>query len=71
VRRMEDRLLDRAKRSRDLVELQYRKGAASLLEFLDARRTYIATNLEYLQDLTGWWNAYFQLQAATASELSK
>jgi cobalt-zinc-cadmium efflux system outer membrane protein len=71
VRRMEDRLLDRAKRSRDLVELQYKKGAASLLEYLDARRTYIATNLEYLQDLTGWWNAYFQLQAATASELSK
>jgi cobalt-zinc-cadmium efflux system outer membrane protein len=69
VRRMEDRLLDRAKRSRDLVELQYKKGAASLLEFLDARRTYVATNLEYLQDLTGWWNAYFQLQAATASEL--
>jgi cobalt-zinc-cadmium efflux system outer membrane protein len=71
VRRMEDRLLDRAKRSRDLVELQYKKGAASLLEYLDARRTYIATNVEYLQDLTGWWNAYFQLQAATASELSK
>jgi cobalt-zinc-cadmium efflux system outer membrane protein len=69
VRRMEDRLLDRAKRSRDLVELQYKKGAASLLEFLDARRTYVATNLEYLQDLTGWWDAYFQLQAATASEL--
>ncbi|HTA21341.1 MAG TPA: TolC family protein [Polyangia bacterium] len=71
VRRMEDRLLDRAKRSRDLVELQYKKGAASLLEYLDARRTYIATNVEYLQDLTGWWNAYFQLRAATASELSK
>jgi outer membrane protein, heavy metal efflux system len=69
VERMEGRLLDRARRTRDLVALQYQKGAASLLEYLDAQRTYIAINLEYLQDLTGYWGAVFQLEAAVASEL--
>jgi len=71
VERMEGRLLDRAHRTRDLVELQYKKGAASLLEYLDAQRTYIAINLEYLQDLTGYWGAVFQLEAAVASELTQ
>ncbi len=71
VERMEGRLLDRARRTRDLVELQYKKGAASLLEYLDAQRTYIATNLEYFQDLTGYWNAVFQLEAAVASDLTR
>jgi cobalt-zinc-cadmium efflux system outer membrane protein len=69
VGRMEGRLLDRAGRARQLVELQYQKGAASLLEFLDAQRTYVATKLEYIQDLTAYWNAVFQIEAATATEL--
>src|SRR5262249_11900269 len=41
VERMEGRLLDRVKFTRDLTRLQYEKGAASLLEFLDAQRTFI------------------------------
>jgi cobalt-zinc-cadmium efflux system outer membrane protein len=69
VQRMEGRLLDRAGRARELVALQYQKGAASLLEFLDAQRTYVATKLEYIQDLTTYWNAVFQIEAATATEL--
>jgi cobalt-zinc-cadmium efflux system outer membrane protein len=67
VQRMEGRLLDRARRARELVELQYQKGAASLLEFLDAQRTYVATKGEYIQDLTAYWNAIFQIEAATAT----
>jgi cobalt-zinc-cadmium efflux system outer membrane protein len=69
VERMEGRLLDRAKRARDLVELQYKKGAASLLEFLDAQRTYIATNVEYLQDLANYWTAVYQLEQAVGVDL--
>lgn len=69
VERMESRLLDRAKRARDLVQVQYQKGAASLLEYLDAQRTYIATNVEYLQDLTNYWTAVFQLEQAVGMEL--
>jgi outer membrane protein, heavy metal efflux system len=69
VQRMEGRLLDRARRARELVELQYQKGAASLLEFLDAQRTYVAIKGEYIQDLAAYWNAIFQIEAATATEL--
>lgn len=67
VQRMEGRLLDRAQRARDLVQLQYQKGAASLLEYLDAQRTYVTTKGEYIQDLTAYWNAIFQIEAATAT----
>jgi outer membrane protein, heavy metal efflux system len=69
VERMERRLLDRSKRARDLVSLQYQKGAASLLEYLDAQRTFIANNVEYLQDLTNYWTAVYQLEAAIGVDL--
>ncbi|MGZ5132803.1 MAG: TolC family protein [Caldimonas sp.] len=69
VERMEARLLDRAKRARDLVSLQYQKGAASLLEYLDANRTFIANNVEYLQDLANYWTAVYQLEAAIGMDL--
>jgi cobalt-zinc-cadmium efflux system outer membrane protein len=69
IERMERRLLDRSKRARDLVSLQYQKGAASLLEYLDAQRTFIATMVEYLQDLTNYWTSVYQLEAAIGMEL--
>ncbi|HLK89676.1 MAG TPA: TolC family protein [Polyangia bacterium] len=69
VQRMEGRLLNRAQRAKELVELQYQKGAASLLEYLDAQRTYVATKGEYIQDLTAYWNAIFQIEAATATQV--
>jgi cobalt-zinc-cadmium efflux system outer membrane protein len=69
VERMEARLLDRARRARDLVQIQYQKGAASLLEYLDAQRTYIAVYVEYLGDLADYWAAVYQLEAAVGMEL--
>lgn len=69
VERMEGRLLERSKRARDLVELQYKKGAASLLEFLDANRVWIANNEEYLQDLANYWTAVYQLETAVGMDL--
>ncbi|MFI5180120.1 MAG: TolC family protein [Thermoanaerobaculia bacterium] len=69
VERMEGRLLERARKALDLVDLQYRNGAASLLELLDARRTWIATNAEYRQDLTNYWTALFSLEQALGMEL--
>jgi cobalt-zinc-cadmium efflux system outer membrane protein len=71
VERMEGRLLDRARRARDLVKLQYEKGAASLLEMLDSERTWIAANAEYRQNLTDYWTALFQLEQAVAQDLRK
>jgi cobalt-zinc-cadmium efflux system outer membrane protein len=69
VERMRSRLLERAKRARDLVQVQYEKGAASLLELLDAQRTYAQTHAEYLQDLHDLWIAHFRLVAAAGAEM--
>jgi cobalt-zinc-cadmium efflux system outer membrane protein len=69
VDRMETRLLGRARLARDLVQIQYRKGAASLLDYLDAERTYIAAQVEYLNDLTAYWTAVFQLEQAVGTSL--
>jgi len=69
VRMKHGGLLDSARRARDLVDIQYRKGAASLLEYLDAQRTYIAVNLESLQDLAGYWTAVFKLEQAVGRPL--
>ena len=68
VERMESTLLGRAKTARDILEKQYRAGNATLMDFLDAERTYIATNLEYLTDLTQYWTALFQLEQAVGVE---
>ena len=69
VQRMEGGLLERARTARDLVTIQYQKGAASLLDLLDAQRTFIATRVEYLQDLGAYWTAIFRLEQAAGVTL--
>jgi cobalt-zinc-cadmium efflux system outer membrane protein len=69
VTRMEQRLLERSRRARDLVAVQYDKGAVSLLELLDAQRQFIITNVEYLNDLASFWTAVFQLEQAVGMDL--
>jgi cobalt-zinc-cadmium efflux system outer membrane protein len=70
VERMESGgLLEMARKAKDLTAVQYQKGASSLLEVLDAQRTFIATNQEYLQDLTDFTNALFSLEQAIGTEL--
>jgi cobalt-zinc-cadmium efflux system outer membrane protein len=71
VERMQARLLERSKRARDLVAVQYDKGAASLLELLDAERVYIATNVEYLNDLAAYWSAVYQVEQAVGEDLTR
>lgn len=69
VQRMEGKLLQQARQSRDLAQLMYQKGAASLIDFLDAQRGYVASELEYHQDLANYWNSVYQLEQAVASPL--
>jgi len=71
VERMNARLLGRATMARDVVEKQYRGGTLKLSDFLDSQRTYIATRLEYLQDLAGYWTAVYQLEQAVSTELRR
>lgn len=69
VQRMESSLLDASKKARDITELQYNAGSTSLIDFIDAERTFIATNLEYIQDLTAYWTAVYQLEEAVGTDL--
>ena len=69
VERMEGSLLERAGRARDITDLQYRAGAATLIDFLDAERTFIQTNTEYFDDLANYWTAVFQIEAAAGVEM--
>jgi len=66
---MEDRLLDQAKKTSELVAFQYERGAASLLDVLDAQRTWIAIKGEYLQTLNDYWSGLFQLEQSVGKEL--
>ena len=68
VQRMEGGLLKRATEARDLVTIQYQKGAASLLDYLDAQRTFIAANSEYLQNVKDYWTAVFRLEQTLGRE---
>jgi cobalt-zinc-cadmium efflux system outer membrane protein len=62
-------LLESATVAFDKTTLQYDKGAASLTDFLDALRTYIATKLEYFDDLANYWTAVYQVEQAVGMDL--
>jgi outer membrane protein, heavy metal efflux system len=59
--------LDQARQSRDISEYSYRHGAASLLDFLDAERSYRATELAYRQALASYLIALEQLREAVGT----
>jgi cobalt-zinc-cadmium efflux system outer membrane protein len=70
LERSEGELLEHAKRTRDLVQLQYQKGAASLLEYLDAQRILISTRLDYESDLSDYWQAVVLIGQAVGTEIA-
>jgi cobalt-zinc-cadmium efflux system outer membrane protein len=59
--------LDRAQKDRDISEYAYQRGAVSLLDFLDAERSYRATQLAYRQALASWLLAVEQLREAVGT----
>ena len=66
---MQTELLKQVDYALKLVTIKYEKGAASLLELLDARRTFNTVNLEYRQDLADYWAAAVRLEQATGVEI--
>ena len=56
--------LDVARKDRDISQYAYQRGAASLLDFLDAERSYRATQLAYRQSLAAYLLALEQLREA-------
>jgi cobalt-zinc-cadmium efflux system outer membrane protein len=59
--------LQQAKQSLDIAQFAYQHGAASLLDFLDAERTYRSTELSYRQALASYMTALEQLRQAVGS----
>jgi cobalt-zinc-cadmium efflux system outer membrane protein len=61
------RYLDVSQKSRDISEYAYRRGAIALLDFLDAERTYRATQLAYRQAVAAYLTALEQLRQAVGT----
>jgi cobalt-zinc-cadmium efflux system outer membrane protein len=59
--------LKQAGDSRDISEYAYKAGSASLLDFLDAERSYRSTQLAYRQALASYMTALEQLRQAVGT----
>ena len=59
--------LKQAKDSRDISEYAYKRGAASLLDFLDAERSYRVVQLAYRQALSSYMTSLEQLKEAVGT----
>jgi cobalt-zinc-cadmium efflux system outer membrane protein len=71
VLRLRDVYLPKATRARDTVEYAYRRGSQSLLDFLDAQRSYRETALAHLQALGAYLSAIYQLEADVGRPLEQ
>jgi len=56
-----------AQKSRDISEYAYRRGAAALLDFLGAERSYRATQFAYRQAVAAYLTAQEQLRQAVGT----
>ena len=59
--------LDQTTQSRDISQYAYQRGATSLLDFLDAQRSYRANQLSYRQALANYMVALEQLREAVGT----
>jgi cobalt-zinc-cadmium efflux system outer membrane protein len=59
--------LKQSEDSRDISQYAYQRGAASLLDFLDAERNYRATELAYRQSLASYMISLEQLRQAVGT----
>lgn len=66
---LRDVYVPKAQQARQTVEFAYRRGGLSLLDFLDAQRTYRETALEHLRALGNYLGAVYQLETAVGGSL--
>jgi len=59
--------LDQSTQSRDISQYAYQRGAASLLDYLDAERSYRASQLAYRQALANYMTTIEQLREAVGT----
>jgi outer membrane protein, heavy metal efflux system len=70
VQRLSEVYLPRAAQARDTVDYAYRRGGLSVLDLLDAQRTYRETALDHIRALSSYWSAIYQLEAAVGGPLA-
>ncbi|MGZ4957873.1 MAG: TolC family protein [Methylomonas sp.] len=70
VHRFEEGLLDNAHTVRDSSELAYSKGATSVLDFIEAQRSYKNVMRDYYAAMINRTNAYYDLAKALGVELN-
>jgi hypothetical protein len=68
---LRDTYLPKMKQARDTVECAYQRGGVTLLDFLDAQRTYREKSLDYFRSLGNYHTALYQLEAAIGGPLEK
>jgi cobalt-zinc-cadmium efflux system outer membrane protein len=61
--------LSRVKDSRDTAEFAFQRGATSLLDLLDAERTYRAIQLAYRQELAAYMTNLAELESAVGTKV--
>lgn len=71
LRLLREIYLPKAQRARDTVAFAYRRGGVSLLDFLDAERTYRETTLEHMRALGSYQTALDELESAIGSTGSR
>jgi len=59
--------LKQAQDSRDISEYAYKRGATSLLDFLDSERSYRSVQLAYRQALASYMTSLEQLKEAVGT----
>ena len=69
VHRLREVYLPKARQVRDTVEYAYRRGGLSLLDFLEAQRSYRETALAEIQALGNYDSALNQLESAVGGSL--
>jgi cobalt-zinc-cadmium efflux system outer membrane protein len=61
--------LEQARQSRDISRYAFGRGAATLLDLLDAERTYRSTELAYRQALAAWMTSVEQVNFAVGKRV--
>ena len=58
----------KAQQSLDLVSEGYQQGEINYLTYLNAQRTYIQTNLSYIDSLRQMWSAIAEIEGLLLRE---
>jgi cobalt-zinc-cadmium efflux system outer membrane protein len=69
VRLYETGYLEQATKSREISNYAYRRGAASLLDLLDAERSFRSTQLAYRQALAAYMVGVEQVNLAVGTRV--